>query len=75
MQYFFKHLLYSGTWFRQTKCIMIIAEKGSTEIVNVKLLMTPMLGVFVLGHGHIKSYCENAIFLLLFLSTLGHQTK
>ena len=52
MHYFFKNLLlYSGTWFRQTKCIVIMTKEGSTKIVN---FMTPGTGVLVLGRGNIS---------------------
>ena len=31
---FLKHLLYSGSRFRQSKCIVIMTEEGHTKIVN-----------------------------------------
>ena len=47
--YFFKNiLLYSGAWFRQSKCIAMINKKESTKIVNV---MTPSAGVLMLDRG------------------------
>ena len=50
--YFFKNLfLYSGAWFRQNECIVMIAKEGSTKIVN---FMTPGSGVLLLGRGHIS---------------------
>ena len=60
--YIIKHpLLYTGAWFRQTKCIVIMTRKGSTEIVN---LMNPRSVVLVLRRDHIyMSYSENALFL------------
>ena len=51
--YFLKKnlLLYSGVWFRQTKCIGMIIKDGYTKIVN---FMTPGEGVLLLGRGHIS---------------------
>ena len=50
--YFLKNRLhYSGAWFRQTKCIVMMTKEGSTKIVN---FMTPGAGVLVLGRGHIS---------------------
>ena len=73
MHYFFKHsVLYSGAYFIQTKCISKMITERSTRIVN---FMTSVAGGFVLGKDHLSLIGENAIFLLLFLSTLGHQTK
>ena len=46
-----KLLLYSGAWFRQTKCIVMMTKEGSTKIVNI---MTPGAGILVLGRGHIS---------------------
>ena len=43
-------LLYSGAWFRQNKCIVLMTKEGSTKIVN---FITPGAGVFVSGRGHI----------------------
>ena len=71
MHYFFKNLpLYSEAWFRQTKCILVMMSKDRhTKLYN----HTYQAGVFVLGHGHYnKSSSENAVFILLFFSTLGH---
>ena len=52
MHYFIKNLLlYSQAYGRQTKCIVMIAQEGSTKIVN---FMTPRAGVLVLGPGHIS---------------------
>ena len=49
--YFFKNLLlYSGAWFRQTKCIVMMTKEGSIKIIN---FMTPGAGVLVLMRGHI----------------------
>ena len=50
MHYFFKNLLYSHAYIRQTKHIVMVTKKGSTKIVN---FMTPGTAVHVLGHGHI----------------------
>ena len=44
-------LLYSGAWFIQTMCIVIMTEEGSTKIVN---FMTSGLGVLVLRCGHMS---------------------
>ena len=56
--YFFKNLLlYSETWFKQTKCVVMMTKEGSTKIVN---FMTPGAWVLVLGRGHIS---ENALFI------------
>ena len=60
LMYFFKNLLlcfkdlllYSGAWFRQTKCIVMMTKEGPTKIVN---FMTPRARVLVLGHGHISN--------------------
>ena len=50
--YFLKNLLlYSGAWFRQTKCIVMMTKEGSTKIVT---FMTPGAGVLVLRCGHIS---------------------
>ena len=35
----------------QIKCIVIMTKEGSTKIVN---FMNPVVGVLVLGHGHIS---------------------
>ena len=63
--YFLKNLLlYSGAWFRQTKCIVIMTKEGSTKIVN---FMTPGAGVLVLGHGHTLTawvYSNNVYYIL-----------
>ena len=49
--YFLKNLLlYSGAWFKQTKCIVMMTKEGYTKIVN---FMTPGAGVLGLGRGHI----------------------
>ena len=59
-------------WFRQTKCILVhvmMSKERHTKLYN----RTYQAGVFVLGHGHYnKSSSENAVFILLFFSTLGH---
>ena len=50
--YFLKNLLlYSGSWFRKTKYIVMITKERSTKIVN---FMTPWAGVLELGRGHIS---------------------
>ena len=50
--YFFKNLLlYSGAWFIQTKCMVMMTEEFSTKFVN---FMTPGVGVLVQGSGHIS---------------------
>ena len=57
--YFFKNLLlYSGAWFRQTKCIVMMTKEGSTKIVN---FMNPGAGVLMLGRGHISYYNEYVV--------------
>ena len=49
MHYFFKHfLLYSGIWFRQPLCIVMMTIEGSTKILN---FMTPRTWPY-------NSYCE-----------------
>ena len=50
MHYFFKNLpLYSGAWFRQTICVLVMMSKDRhTTLYN----HTYQTGVFVLGHGH-----------------------
>ena len=61
IHYFFTNLLlYSGAWFRQTKCIVMMTKEGSTKIVN---FMTPGAGVLVARVWPYKSYSENALFL------------
>ena len=58
--YFLKDiLLYSGAWFRQTVCIVIMTTEGATKLVY---FMIPGTKVIVLGHG--QSYSEYALFLL-----------
>ena len=48
--YFLKNLLlYSGAWFRQTKCIVMMTKEGSTKIVN-----SLRAGVLVHGRGRIS---------------------
>ena len=50
--YFFKNrLLYSRTWFRQNKLIVVMTKEGSTKIVD---FMTHGAGVLELGRGHIN---------------------
>ena len=52
LMYFLKNLLlYSETWFKQTKYVVTMTKEGSTKIVN---FMTPGAGVLVLGRGHIS---------------------
>ena len=59
-KYFLKNLLlFSGAWFRQTKCVVLITKEGSTKIVNFK---TPVAGVLVLGRGHIGYLLKLLIF-------------
>ena len=57
---FFKNLLSSGAWIKQTKYIVKMTKEGSTKVVN---FMTPCAGVLVIGLGHISHYSENALFL------------
>ena len=54
-------LLYSGAWFRQNKCIVIMTKEESTKIEN---FMTPGHGqeLFVRALTH-KSYSEKVLFL------------
>ena len=50
--YFLKNpLLFSGAWFRQNKCVVMMTKEGSIKIVN---FMTHGAGVLVLGPGHIS---------------------
>ena len=51
MHYFFKNILYSHAFIRQTKYIVMMTKEGSTKILN---FMIPWAGVFVLGCGHIS---------------------
>ena len=68
--YFLKNLLlYSGAWFRQTKCIVMMTKEGSTKIVN---FMTPGAGVLVLGRGHIIHIVKMHNFFKIFFSAMGH---
>ena len=62
IDYFFKNKL------RQTESIVMMTKEESTKIVKFYLI-TPGAGVPVLGRGHIVNV---QLFLLLFLSTLGH---
>ena len=57
---FFKNLLYSGAWFRQTKYIVVTTKEGSTKIVN---FMTPGTGVLVLGCGRITRIVKMHYFI------------
>ena len=51
--YFLKNLLlYSGAWFKQIKCIVMVTKEGSTKIIN---FMTPGAGVLVRGHDYISN--------------------
>ena len=60
LMYFLKDiLLYSGAWFRQTVCIVIMTKEGATKLVY---FMIPGTEVIVLGLG--QSYSEYALFLL-----------
>ena len=47
MHYFFKNLLYSHAYIRQTKYIEMMTKEESTKILN---FMTPRAGILVLGH-------------------------
>ena len=51
MQYFFRNLLYSLVWIRQTKYIVMMIKEGSIKMVN---FMIPMVGVLVLRHEQIS---------------------
>ena len=66
MHYFFKNLLNSQEWMRQTICIVMMTKEGSTKIVNFK---PPGAGVLVLGRGHI-SHIVKMHYLLLYQYTL-----
>ena len=50
-------LVYSGTWIRQTKYILMMTKEWSTKIVN---LLTPGAGVLMLMRGHISQNSEYA---------------
>ena len=57
--YFFKNLLlYSGAWFRQTKCIVMMTKEGSTKIIT---FMNPGAGVLMLRRGNISHYSEYVV--------------
>ena len=61
LMYFPKNLLlYSGAWFKQTKCIMIITKEGSIKIVN---FMTAGAMVPVLGRSHVSHIVKLHYFL------------
>ena len=51
--------LYSGAWFRQTKCIVMMTKKGTTKTVN---FFPPGQG-FLCSAWPYKSYSENTFFL------------
>ena len=53
LHYFFKNLVYSGAWFRQTinLYIVMMTKEWSTKMVN---FMTPGVGVLVLRCGPIS---------------------
>ena len=51
MQYFFRNLLYSLVWIRQTKYIVMMIKEGSFKMVN---FMIPRAGVLVLRHEQIS---------------------
>ena len=52
INYFYENLLlYSQTYLRQTKYIVLINKEGLTKIIT---FMTPGAGVLVLGCGHIS---------------------
>ena len=73
LMYFFKSLLlYSGAWFRQTKCIVMITREGSTKIVN---FMSPGAGVLLLGHGHKVIYWKCIISLKIFFFPPRHRSN
>ena len=44
MHYFFKNLLYTQAYIRQTKYVVMMTKEGSTKVIKV----------LVLGHGHIS---------------------
>ena len=55
MHNFFKNLLYSQAWTRQTKYKIMMTKEGSTKIVN---FMNARAGVLISGSGHISHYSE-----------------
>ena len=55
MHYFFKYLLDSQAYIRQTKYKVMITKEGSTKIVN---FMTHRAGVLMLARSHISHYSE-----------------
>ena len=59
--YFLKNLLlYSGAWFKQTKCIVMMTKDGSIKILN---FMAPRAGDSCARVWLYKLYIENALFL------------
>ena len=74
MHNFFKNiLLYTQAQITQTEGIVfnLMSREGSTKIVNV---MTPRIGILVLGRCHI-SHSENALFSLRIFSSLRHRSN
>ena len=49
MYFFLNLLLYSGAWFKQTLCIVMMNEGGSTKII---IFMRFGAGFLLLGRGH-----------------------
>ena len=60
--YFVEKLLFFGTFFRQTKCAVMMNKEGSSKIVNI---MTPGAGVPVQWSWPYKSYSKNASIISL----------
>ena len=67
MHYSFKTLLlFSQTYIRQTKCIVMMTKEGCTKVVNC---MTPKAEVLVLECGHISHILKmHYFFKILFYS-------
>ena len=59
MHYSLKNLLYSQTWIKQTKFIVMMTKEGSNKIIT---FMTPGRGSYARVWPY-KSFCENALFL------------
>ena len=76
LMYFLKHLLfYSGAWFRQTKCEVMMTKVGSTKVIN---FMTLGAGVLVLWRGHISHIVKVHYFfknLVFYSHAFIRQTK
>ena len=49
------HLVYTGTWIKQIKYIVMINKERSSKIV---IFMTRGAGVIILGRGNISHYSE-----------------